>query len=216
MTRNSSWPYNNIFLLISIVLLISTSFLIHSHPLSKILTSLFFAIILLSASYSIKRGRTKIFYFAIGVIVLRESSTFLVQNEYLDSLATLTNVLFFLIIVIQLIQQVANSKIVSRDVILESINGYLLMGLNGSILFALVRRIQEHAFSYSNPQVHYFSESIYFGFITQTTIGFGDITPVSDLARLLTITMGICGQMYIAIIIAMLVGKYLSQQKKNP
>ncbi len=215
MTRNSGWAYNNIILLISIVLLISTSFLIHSDPLGKIITSLFFAMILLSASYSIKKGRTRLFYFAIGVIVLREGSIFLIHNEYLDSLATLTNVLFFLIIVIQLIHQVARSKIVSRDVILESINGYLLMGLSGSILVALVDRIQEHAFSFSNPQVHNFSESIYFGFITQTTIGFGDITPVSDLARLLTITMGISGQLYIAIIIAMLVGKYLSQQNKN-
>ncbi len=215
MNRNSGWAYNNIILLISIVLLISTSFLIHFDPLSKITTSLFFAIILLSASYSIKRGRTRIFYFAIGVIVLREISTFLIQNDYFDSLATLTNVLFFLIIVIQLIHQVARSKIVNRDVILESINGYLLMGLSGSILFALVGRIQEHAFSFSNSPTHLFSESIYFGFITQTTIGFGDITPVSELARLLTITMGISGQLYIAIIIAMLVGKYLSQQNKN-
>ena len=215
MTRNSSRAYNNIILLISIVLLICSSFLIHADPLGKIVTSLFFAMILLSASYAIKRGRTRILYFAIGVIVLRESSTFLIQNEYLDSVATLTNVLFFLIIVIQLIRQVARSKIVSRDVILESINGYLLMGLSGSILFALVGRIQEHAFSFSNPQSHTFSESIYFGFITQTTIGFGDITPVSDMARLLTIFMGISGQLYIAIIIAMLVGKYLSQQNKN-
>ncbi len=215
MTRKSSWAYNNIILLISIVLLICSSFLIHSDPLVKIITSVFLAMILLSASYSIRRGRTRLFYFAIGVIVLREGSIFLIHNEYLDSLATLTNVLFFLIIVVQLIHQVARSKIVSRDVILEAINGYLLMGLSGSILFALVGRIQEHAFAFSNPQVHYFSEFIYFGFITQTTVGFGDIAPVSDLARLLTITMGICGQMYIAIIIAMLVGKYLSQQNKN-
>ena len=216
MTRNSSWTYNNIILLISIVLLISTSFLIHSDPLGVIITSVLFAMILLSATYSIKRGRTRILYFAIGVIVLRESSIFLIQNKYLDALATLINVLFFLIIVIQLIHQVARSKIVNRDVILESINGYLLMGLSGSILFALVGRIQEHAFSFSNSPTHFFSEAVYFGFITQTTIGFGDITPVSELARLLTITMGISGQLYIAIIIAMLVGKYLSQQRKNP
>ena len=216
MNRNSGWTYNNIILLISIVLLISSSFLIHSDPLGEIITSLFFALILLSASYSIKRGRTRLIYFAIGVIVLREGSIFLIHNEYFDSVVTLINVLFFLIIVSQLIRQVARSKIVSRDVILESINGYLLMGLSGSILVALVGRIQEHAFSFSNPQVNNFSESIYFGFITQTTIGFGDITPVSDLARLLTITMGISGQLYIAIIIAMLIGKYLSQQANKP
>lgn len=215
MTRSSGWAYNNIFLLIAIVLLICSSFLIHSDPLSKIMTSVFFAMIFLSASYSIKRGRTGLFYFAIGVIVLRESSIHLIHNKYLDSVATLTSVLFFLNIVIRLIHQVARSKNVSRDVILESINGYLLMGLSGSILFALVGRVQEHAFSFSNPRVHDFSEFIYFGFITQTTIGFGDIIPVSDLARLLAIIMGISGQLYIAIIIAMLVGKYLSQQNKN-
>ncbi len=215
MNRNSNWAYSNVILLISIVLLISTSFLIHTGLLKQIVTSIFFAMILLSASCSIKRGSTRLVYFAIGVIVLREISIFLIRNEYLDSVVTITNVLFFLIIVIRLIHQVAHSKHVSRDVILESINGYLLMGLSGSILFALLERLQEHSFTFSGSPDHLFSEAIYFGFITQTTIGFGDILPVSDLARLLTVIIGVTGQLYIAIIIAMLVGKYLSQKGNN-
>ncbi len=125
-----------------------------------------------------------------------------------------SNVIFFLTIVIQLIRQVAHSKVVDRTVILEAVNGYLLMGLIGSILFALVDRVQEKAFSFANSSFLHFSDYIYYSFITQTTIGFGDITPVSDLARLLTIGIGICGQLYIAIIIAMLVGKYLAQSTR--
>lgn len=216
MSRKTPWAYHNILLILFIILLISCTFIIHQEVLSRILISLLFTLVLLAATYTIKKKRRQLLYFAVGVIVIRVASEFLVHNNYIDSFVTLTNVVFFLIIVIRLIQQVAHSKIVDRDVILESINGYLLIGLSGSILFALVARIQEHAFSFANTNGQQLSDYIYFGFITQTTIGYGDIVPLTDLARLLTIAIGISGQLYIAIIIAMLVGKYLSQKNTNP
>lgn len=215
MTGKSPRAYNNIILTLLIILLVISSFLIHVEVLSKILNSLFFTLILLAATYAINKNRKKLVYFAVILIIFREAANFLIQNEYFYSLVSLTSVFFFFIIVVRLIQQVASSIIVDRDVILESVNGYLLIGLCASILFALVDRIQEHAFAFTNPASQYFSDYIYFGFITQTTIGYGDVTPLTDLGRLLAITVGISGQLYVAIIIAMLVGKYLSQKNNG-
>jgi hypothetical protein len=45
----------------------------------------------------------------------------------------------------------------------------------------------------------------YFSFVTITTLGYGDIAPVSLLARSLTIVQALVGQVYIAIVIARLV-----------
>ncbi len=60
----------------------------------------------------------------------------------------------------------------------------------------------------SAPQ---FSEYLYFSFVTLTTLGYGDVTPVSHLARSMAVLIAVTGQLYMTILIAMLVGKFLSR-----
>jgi hypothetical protein len=216
MARKNKRGLYNLLLLGAIVLFMCTTFLTGTHIENTIITSVFSSMMLLAATYTIQQRTARLLYIAFGVIILRESTVFLIHNNYLDSLAALANVLFFLYIVFHLVKQVARSKIVDLDVILESINGYLLVGLSGSVLFWLVYRELENAFIFASTGAKQFSDFVYFGFITLTTIGYGEITPISGVARLLAISVGISGQLYIAIIIATLVGKYLVQQTNNP
>ena len=53
----------------------------------------------------------------------------------------------------------------------------------------------------------------YFSFVTQTTLGYGDITPKSPVARGLTILQTLVGQLYLAIVIARMVAIQLAQEK---
>ena len=54
---------------------------------------------------------------------------------------------------------------------------------------------------------------LYFSFVTMTTLGYGDVTPVSSTAKSTTIIIAIAGQLYLTILVAMLVGKFLSKTK---
>ena len=56
------------------------------------------------------------------------------------------------------------------------------------------------------------SEWLYFSFVTMTTLGFGDIAPVSALARVFAYMQAVFGQFYIAILVAGLVSGYISQR----
>ena len=56
---------------------------------------------------------------------------------------------------------------------------------------------------------------IYFSFITQTTVGYGDILPRSDLARGLAMVQAVTGQLYLAVMVARLVGLYMAGQKEG-
>ncbi|MGC8712867.1 MAG: potassium channel family protein, partial [Leptodesmis sp.] len=56
---------------------------------------------------------------------------------------------------------------------------------------------------------------IYFSFTTLTTTGYGDIVPISTLARAFANVEAIIGVMYPAIFIARLVGLYSTQQHKE-
>ncbi|RLD54311.1 MAG: hypothetical protein DRJ05_14905, partial [Bacteroidetes bacterium] len=53
-----------------------------------------------------------------------------------------------------------------------------------------------------------FQHYIYYTFVTISTLGYGDITPQGDIGKSLAILISVSGQLYIAIIIAMLVGKF--------
>ena len=91
----------------------------------------------------------------------------------------------------------------------------MLLGIAASILFGFLYRIKPEAFSASTGNFSSQADFIYFSFVTITTLGYGDILPVSHLARSLAIMFSVTGQLYLTMIIAMLVGKYLSVNQVN-
>lgn len=207
--------YYHKILIICITLLISLNFLIKDDIIRSAITSFFFSIVFLVAAFSVKTINNRLLYFALGIIVIQLISNHITDNTFIYIFATVIIFIFFLVIVYKLIFQVAKSKVVNSVVILESINAYLLIGLSNSILAALINSVSETAYSFSNPVNESFSDFIYYGFITQTTIGYGDISPISDLAKLHSITFGVVGQLYLTIIIAILVGKFISQKNEK-
>ncbi len=126
------------------------------------------------------------------------------------------NVIFFLIIVVTLVYQVSTARKVTMEVILGAIIGYLMLGLVYSIFVAFI--MQEDPGAYNITQnlqpdfgsITHLGESIYFTFITLTTAGYGDILPIKPYTRSFSVLISVSGQLYIAIIIALLVGKFAS------
>ena len=202
----------NALLLAAVLLFLGSSLISGERLAGTLLVGISSSLMLLIATLTIQAHRKRLLYFAILVILLREGSRFIFENAYLDAIASLASVVFFLLVVFQLIRQVARSGEVDLAVILESVNGYLLVGLSGGILLAMVAIFQSGAFRLPDGNPAGLADFVYFGFVTMTTIGYGEITPVTGLARLVAIAVGISGQLYIAIIIATLVGKYLAQK----
>jgi voltage-gated potassium channel len=133
----------------------------------------------------------------------------------------LTTFLFLVAIVVLMIRHIARSSNVTPTIILSSINGYLLLGVLGSVLLAIADKLHYDVVAAGSPGIQFpgaatpeFGDFIYFSFVTLSTLGYGDITPVSHLSRSLTILIAIAGQMYVTILIALLVGKYLSGFKR--
>jgi hypothetical protein len=94
---------------------------------------------------------------------------------------------------------------------------YLLMGLIWAGAYEMVLRLAPGAFSFAQgPQTRDVADYrlVYYSFITLTTIGYGDITPVHPLARSLAMAEGLVGQLYPAILIARLVSLRVETRKK--
>jgi Ion channel len=82
---------------------------------------------------------------------------------------------------------------------------YLLIGLVWGVAFHVVNLVNPDAFSVQSPVTPDLSNWVYFSFVTLTTVGYGDITPVAQGARSLAILEALVGQLYPAVIIARLV-----------
>jgi len=127
--------------------------------------------------------------------------------------------LFFIFIVIRLIRQTANANNVNVRVIADSINGYLLVGVIYSIVVYSMVRFQPDAYHFpegnNGDERMVMSKMIYYTFVTYTSTGYGDITPMIPGARSFATLISASGQLYLAIIIALLIGKFSSTGTKN-
>ena len=107
-------------------------------------------------------------------------------------------------------------------IIINSINGYLLIGILGAVLLAMTEILQKFlyhpdtgAINFAGGTAEGFHDFLYFSFITLTTLGYGDVTPVSAFAKSVTLMIAVTGQLYLTVLIAMLVGKFLSKTETD-
>jgi len=106
---------------------------------------------------------------------------------------------------------------VSANRLMGGICVYLLLGMAWSVIYMYLIWLQPDAFAGAVEigQGTLYWDMTYFSFVTLTTLGYGDITPVSTGARALAYTEAAVGQLYIAILIGTLVGSYLSKQTRG-
>jgi len=206
----------------STVLLISvifTAFIVPVLPFHLHSGAFIFAysIIYISAFFSLRK-RSKIVIFLFIATTLMHWISIIFKLDLLYDISRGLNVLFFIWIVISLIFQIAFSREVSPAIILDSIAGYLLIGIMYSILIFFIIKTVPGAYSNQMGEIVTGSQidassPLYFSFVTFASLGYGDIVPLVPISRSLATFIAISGQFYIAIIVAMLVGKFASQQK---
>ncbi len=111
---------------------------------------------------------------------------------------------------------------VSGDAIFGAVCGYLLLGIIWSLLYGAAETASPGSFVTAPPKgedvaaVRLHRDDLsYFSFITLATVGYGDVTPTTPLARMLAWTEAITGQFYLAILVAGLVGYKVTQALKS-
>ncbi len=154
-------------------------------------------------------------FFAASIALITEWIADIFTMNFLSYISSIVNVVFFQLIVIRLIFQIAKSKDVDSNVILESVNAYLLLGLMFTMLVTILNLYDPNALNFANTDKITFQDTLYFTFVTMSTLGYGDITSQVPIAKSLSILISISGQLYIAIIVAMLVGKFAAYQNSK-
>jgi voltage-gated potassium channel len=121
-------------------------------------------------------------------------------------------------VVVNLLRFVWRAPSVNIEVLCASISAYLMLGLMWTMAYWLVGQLTPGAFSFNTnagPRSMNGFNGFYFSFITLSTVGYGDITPVSRIARWLAAMEAMTGLLYVAVLISRLVGLYSSAKSDD-
>lgn len=112
-------------------------------------------------------------------------------------------------------RQVAVGNDISLNRIIGAICIYLLLGVMWSIAYGIIEYLQPGSFRGLTEQdtTAWNRDWVYYSFVTLTTLGYGDITPVSQTARSFSLVEAVVGQFYLAVLVAGLVSAYISAKQ---
>jgi len=118
-------------------------------------------------------------------------------------------------VAVNLLRFILRAPRVNSEVLCAGISGYLILGLLWVLAYMLVARAAPDSFTLTaGPADHRSMDgftAFYFSFATLTTVGYGDIAPVSNVARMLAVMEAVTGLFYVAVLISRLVALYSSQ-----
>ena len=155
-------------------------------------------------------------YFLLGIIVLVVAVRFASERDDVPISSGSMVGLFGaigLFAAATALRTVITTRTVSDEVIYAALSTYLLAGIFFGQLHLSVETYWPG--SYSGPSAFTEASSLYFSFVTLATLGYGDFLPKSDLARGLTVFEVIGGQLYLAVMVARLIGLFPATKDKS-
>jgi Ion channel len=126
--------------------------------------------------------------------------------------ALICNIVFLAFTLVSALRAVIRAEKVTSDTIYGAISVYLLMALVWAAAYLLLETVQPGALSmdaarHPNHRMDWF-DCMFYSYVTLTSLGYGDIVPVTAQARSLSVLEGVSGIMYVAVLVARLVGLY--------
>jgi len=179
-----------------------------------VIVSALFSVVLLSAVLAVANRRRNL---AVGLLLAVPALAGRWINHLHPHLVPAPVFLFAGIglvafVVFNLLQFVLRASSVDVEVLCASISAYLMLGLIWTMAYWLVYYLTPEAFAFNTAtgtkQTMEGFNAFYFSLITLSTVGYGDITPVSKVARMLAAMEAMTGLLYVAVLIARLVGLY--------
>ena len=178
---------------------------------------MFLTAIVISMLYAIshKKGQVIVGMFLAIMMLASLLSQYFYQNKGIAAFGMIAGIIFMVMVTASILIFMLKSEEVNREIIYAAMLLYLLAALMWAFLYTFLELVDPASFNIdlSRPQ-GYFHVFQYFSFVTITTLGYGDITPVTEVAKAITVLEAVAGQLYLVVAVAWLVGMYVSKKSK--
>jgi len=152
-------------------------------------------------------------------VVLSIAGTVL-NNTPLFFVGNTCRVIFMIMVALTILSDLFRGRRVSGDTLAGAVCVYLLIAVIWGYFFLLIEIIVPGSFSFTqgHARMHLwisqeFFPFFYFSMVTITTVGYGDMAPVSTEAQTFATIEALIGQIYLTILVARLVGMYMFNQQ---
>ena len=213
--------FSSIQLLVMLVVLLTGAPFVEELEGGHLILSLLFSLVLIAAVLAVAdRKRTLVIalVFAVPAITARWINHFWPDMVH-PAVFLVCAIILLAYVIAHLLRFILRAPVVTVEVLCASIAAYLMLGLMWTVAYWLVDQLTPGgAFSFNTSRgAHSMNgfTGFYFSFITLSTVGYGDITPVSRIARWLAALEAMTGLLYVAVLIARLVSAY-STAKADP
>ena len=212
--------FSTVQLLIALAVLLNGAPFVEEIEGGHLILSVLFSLVLIAGVFAVAdRKRTLVIALVLAVpaITARWINHFR-PNLVHPAVFLVCALLLLAFVIAHLLRFVLRAPVVTVEVLCASIAAYLMLGLMWTVAYWLVDQLTPGgAFSFNTERglqsINGFT-GFYFSFITLSTVGYGDITPVSRAARWLAAMEAMTGLLYVAVLIARLVSMY-STPKSN-
>ncbi len=206
----------------SLIVILFGSLIFPRHVLNTVIMPLLFVLNIASGLVIFKKRKKQTWVVVIMLILV--SLVFLYRlisktdERILDYIRFFVYFGFYALVSVEIISQVWNSKRVNKTVIYGLMSGYISLGLIGFFIFNCIEMIQPGSFNgliESGMTTTNIDDLMYYSYITLMTIGYGDITPITDVAQKASMFLAMIGQFYLVIVTAVVIEKYIKHSQKE-
>jgi hypothetical protein len=192
-------------------MLIIVAAFVDLHKTYGVIVSLLFAAVLMTAVRVVaaeNRHRMMAYFLAIFYLVIGTISV-VTQIKFLLIFANILFIAFCFFCVGVILRRIVTAKEVDFEVVCDSVSTYLLIAIIWAVSYDLIYFLSPEAFSPAEDgTILTLNHFIYFSLTTITTLGYGDITPVSVPVGIWSTLEAVTGVFYMAILVARLVSMY--------
>ena len=201
------------YLLASIILVFFIGPIAFDYGLISIVNLEILFLLILIFSIFLHQHDTKLFKVTVvSLIIILINILFFDNNQSVSQY--FLKILIVSITIVELFREIFKTKKIDSHIISSAISIYVLVGIFWYLLFMFLLMIDPDSFDIRNFNPEMVSiDMIYFSFTTLTTLGYGDITPVSYTAKMWSITEAMMGVMFLAVMISRVVSLFGSKKK---
>jgi hypothetical protein len=213
--------YGSLLLTLLVLLLLQP---VVDTKIGKYLLELFFIVALFAGlrAIGIKKGLLRFEVVLLLVSLAASISGVLLKNEGLYCMGLFGRALFMLLVALIILFDLFRARKVSGDTLAGAVCVYLLIAFISTYCFIMIEFLVPGSFSFtqgaSRTQLwatREFYPFFYLSMVTMTTVGYGDMSPVTTIARTFATLEALTGQVYLTILVARLVGMHLVGQGKS-